>query len=396
MSNASSLIDSSANDSPRVRALVMLRQWLDEGTLQPGDAIPPERELSRKLGISLATLHRATKALEVEGRLRALGGRTRVVAERPQGQAKLLRNTIAVFAPSRKPAPLHHATGWSDYVSVGAFDAIEAANLHALTFHAERRTAEDLDDLLSARPLGAVMPEVADRKALPVGIIDKLQAAGIGVTVFGDAPDAQPYDRVVSDHAAGAEEITAWLIGKGRRRILQVLPALDHDYWVKMRRDGYVRAMRSAGLEPLPLAQIVRMAPLDDGRPPQSAEMFDAFTAYDTGCLLPYLKADPKIDAIMLPSDGHVWSMSAACRMLGRQPNQDILLAGYDNYWSDSWEHRFEAIGPAVTVDRNNPELGQELVNLLLDRVEGRLPAQPVRRAVRPRLVEIPANEPTQ
>jgi len=35
-------------------------------------------------------------------------------------------------------------------------------------------------------------------------------------------------------------------------------------------------------------------------------------------------------------------------------------------------------------------------VNLLLDRVEGRLPAQPVRRAVRPRLVEIPANEPTQ
>ena len=55
--------------------------------------------------------------------------------------------------------------------------------------------------------------------------------------------------------------------------------------------------------------------------------MFEAYTAYDIGCLLPLLKSTPDIDAIMLPSDGHVWSMSAACRMLGREPNQAAATA---------------------------------------------------------------------
>jgi DNA-binding LacI/PurR family transcriptional regulator len=388
MSNVSDASGSLINASPRVRALNRLRQWLDDGTLQPGDVIPPERELSRRLGISLATLHRATKALEVEGRLRALGGKTRIVAERVEGQAKLLRNTIAVLAPSRKPLPEHRATGWSDYLSIGAFDAIETAGFHALAFHAERRSDEELDDLITAKPLGAVLPEVADRKKLPVWIVDKLLAAGIHVTVFGDPPEAKAYDRIVSDHAAGAEAITAWMIAQGRKRILQVLPALD-EYWVDMRREGYERAMRQAGLEPLPQARFVRMTPTDAGFPDGTRDLFEAFTAYDSGCLLPILKSDPSVDAMLLPSDGSVWTAAAACRRLGREPNRDILLAGYDNYWSDSWERQFESAGPVVTVDRNNPTLGQEMVRLLLDRIEGKLPKQPVCRRVQPQLVEV-------
>ena len=119
--------------------------------------------------------------------------------------------------------------------------------------------------------------------------------------------------------------------------------------------------------------------------------MFRALTAYDVGCLMPYLKADPAIDAILLPSDGNVWTAAAACRQLGCEPNKDILLAGYDNYWTDSWERNFAPAGPAVTVDRNNPMLGRELVNLLMERIEGKLPSQPVCRRMKPELVEVAA-----
>ncbi len=41
--------------------------WISENGLQPGDRIPPERELAQRLGVSRATLSQALVALEVIG-----------------------------------------------------------------------------------------------------------------------------------------------------------------------------------------------------------------------------------------------------------------------------------------------------------------------------------------
>ena len=45
-----------------------ITSWIAENGLQPGDRLPPERELATRLGVSRATLSQALVALEVIGR----------------------------------------------------------------------------------------------------------------------------------------------------------------------------------------------------------------------------------------------------------------------------------------------------------------------------------------
>ena len=44
-----------------------ITSWIAENGLQPGDRLPPERELATRLGVSRATLSQALVALEVIG-----------------------------------------------------------------------------------------------------------------------------------------------------------------------------------------------------------------------------------------------------------------------------------------------------------------------------------------
>ena len=46
-------------------AVDMIRQMVLSGQLKPGDALPPERELAVRLGVSRSSLREAIRALEV-------------------------------------------------------------------------------------------------------------------------------------------------------------------------------------------------------------------------------------------------------------------------------------------------------------------------------------------
>jgi DNA-binding LacI/PurR family transcriptional regulator len=95
----------------------------------------------------------------------------------------------------------------------------------------------------------------------------------------------------------------------------------------------------------------------------------------------------------LVASDGEVRAVAAALRLLGLTPQHDILLVGYDGYWSsDSDESPFEAVTPLATVDKDNHRIGIELVRLLDARIAGRLPAAAQRILLPPRVIEIPAS----
>lgn len=68
-------------------------------------------------------------------------------------------------------------------------------------------------------------------------------------------------------------------------------------------------------------------------------------------------------------------------------PNGDVDIVGYDNYWAECEERAVESAFPLATVDKCNPELGGELVHLLMERIEGQLPDEAQCRMVTPRLV---------
>jgi GntR family transcriptional repressor for pyruvate dehydrogenase complex len=60
--------------------------WIAENGLQPGDRIPPERELATRLGVSRATLSQALVALEVIGVVAVRHGDGTIVTEPRTGR----------------------------------------------------------------------------------------------------------------------------------------------------------------------------------------------------------------------------------------------------------------------------------------------------------------------
>ena len=104
------------------------------------------------------------------------------------------------------------------------------------------------------------------------------------------------------------------------------------------------------------------------------------------GYLWEHFSGARSADAILALTDGASYPITAACRLLGKEPNRDVTIVGYDNYWQDSPHRQWEPAGPAATIDKLNLDLGQELMNLLLARAEGKLPAEPQLRLIKPEL----------
>jgi DNA-binding LacI/PurR family transcriptional regulator len=371
------------NVAPRARALRKLRTWIAEGTLEKGLALPPDRELSARLGVGLGTVQRALRILIDEGVVRHDKGRTRVLVGSDQSANSNALDGMVVVAGFEQPFP--HATGgWLDFISVGAVEATRAAGLHSLLLSpAALLSDEELRRVEIGRPKGVVFPEQLG--GVSIDVIARLAAAGLPVVVNGDGPPLTEYDRVVSDHEAGAYALTRWLIQeRGCKRILQL--AFAHgDYWMAARRVGYERAMREAGIEPLAPLEFVGVKPAsttDD-----SEIWFKTGAAYLTGLLYPWLTGSSRVDAVLAISDEYVPWVARAARTFGLQPGQDLLIAGYDNLWAEQAWQDFELAPPTVTIDRRNQIVGQELVNLLLDRAAGRIGPEPLRRIIAPELV---------
>ena len=103
-----------------------ITRWIADNGLEPGDRIPPERELAQRLGVSRATLSQALVALEVVG----------VVAVR-HGDGTVVTRTSA--GPRVSELIRAHADRIPEIIDTR--DALET-KLAALA--AQRRTPEDL------------------------------------------------------------------------------------------------------------------------------------------------------------------------------------------------------------------------------------------------------------
>jgi len=75
--------------------------------------------------------------------------------------------------------------------------------------------------------------------------------------------------------------------------------------------------------------------------------------------------------ALLLPAlnraraDAQVCQVAAALRKLGLVPQKDVLITGYDNFWEDLPERKWETTRPLATADKQNMEIGRRLVRLL-------------------------------
>jgi len=363
---------------PRVRVLETLREWICEGVLASGERLPPERELSARLGADRATVRRAVDILIDQGLIQAHSPRTRTVMPLAK-PSPLMARTVAILTPYTSELPEHRQEGWTEFIDQGVTAELRQGDRHALFLH-PGILADNLDDLIQGRPTGVLVTELGGAWPEARRAAQALRDAGVPVVAYGEGEEWAGLDCVASDHAAGAASLTEWLLARGCRNILQVLPPRK-GVWTKPRREGHERALRAAGLCPLPLLD------MPDLPTSASAEAFHLRARTVAGYLAPVLQQHA-VDALMLASDGDVAPAAAACRLLGREPGRDILIVGYDNYWRDCPEQRFEASPPAATIDKDNAGIGRELVRLLAERCAGALPDAPQQRRVPPQRIE--------
>ncbi|MGF1635374.1 MAG: substrate-binding domain-containing protein [Phycisphaerae bacterium] len=89
----------------------------------------------------------------------------------------------------------------------------------------------------------------------------------------------------------------------------------------------------------------------------------------------------------MTATDRHALEMAEAVRRLGLTPGREIDIVGYDNSYPFLRRKYPACPPPAATMDKNNGQIGRALCQLLLDRLEGRLPPEPQLRRIDPTLV---------
>ncbi len=352
-----------------------------------GSQFPAERDLSKKLGVSFSSVHRAVVELEKELFIIKKSPRIRIIAEDSVSAAvksDSLKNTIIFVSPKyREDLPMYFKRpGWGYYNYIALLVAIQNKGFSAMMMTPEIFNSE-IDMHLRNRPFGVVFSENSGLPP-PPETCSKLFNAGIPFVAYGDFPGI---DRVTCDHSSGTYELAKYLISRGSRRIALYIQE-DHrnGYWIKDRLDGLKKATSEEGLDYLePIYEL----PLKGVTGRNEEEYFKARAAFSAGCLAPALLGSNPPDTLMLLSDWIVPQISTACEVLGKKPGTDILIAGYDNFYDETPDFRLNPALPVATVEKFLAESGRKMAEILFARAEGKLPPEPKRIMITPKVIPI-------
>lgn len=374
---------------PLEKAVDSLRRLIQEGGLAAGEPLPGEWELANKVGATRGTLRNALAVLSREGVIRELESPVGRVVQRvvsPSLGTGLTARTL-VLLTTLNSVPLDPQREYGGH-SENAIDAAIGPAAHAAGLHFMAATAKafgetDLKELIATRPAGVLATESFLAMSDSERVIQRLADAGIRTVVYGCRPIAARVDRVRSDHAAGAEWVTNFLVERGCRRIVPVGQGSSDMPWVQERLLGYARAMAAHGLQVLP----IETTPLPFEAEPVEYN-FRTRVKFVTGFIAPLVLGPEAVDGIMALNDWDASCIAMAVRILGKVPNRDVLITGYDDLWNTA-ERQWEPARPLATVNKQNILIGQEMVRLLLDRIYGRLPPAPqvLQVAVKPVVV---------
>lgn len=372
-----------------------MRQQIRAGILKPGQKMPSLTKLNVERGIPQPTIIRAHDLLEREGLITRRRGSGTYVSEKfdaqspeaaGRGTSNFVSKSLVILTDFNTDLNDHsQAPGWAVHMSLGMIQAAYQNGLHAVLLQPRKVSVSDIAPLIAAQPYGLILGDPLFGAATVIHDLEsEIERAHLPIVTFGDSPTSLSLhaDSVCSDHEMGAYMLAEWLFQQGRTKILCLLPQEKQLEWVSSRHAGYQKASEKYGFQP---RMVYHPTPAFETNQPDLD--FRATTRFYVGYLAEHLVGPNACDAIMVYTDGSVSPVAAACRLLGKVPNQDILLVGYDNYWQDMPERQWESSPPLATVDKRNSYLGASLVALLTERVEGRLTPQREVRTVPPLLV---------
>lgn len=368
----------------RAEVVNVLRSGMSVGSIVAGQILPSASSLSESLGVNRRTVHAALDILAQEGLIQSNGAGYRVVNVPPPPTQNLLQDTVLVLSQGDfEPILERQGPGWDAQITQGAMKAVRGLGLHAFVMHPDLLRNSDIERLVSQRPRGVVITETYSHFEHLREIIEAFRAAHIPAVLYSGDPQFSSYCRVMSDQEDGAFALTNYFIERGCRRILNVWPDQTGCYWLEQRWKGYERAMRAAGLEPLRAVKVPDQAPL------LTQETFEQTARSWCGPLVEFLSGQTRADAVLLASDGFTSVMAATLRLFSLKPNEDVLLGGFDNYYSEMPNKAFDPTLPVITVDKNNHQIGEALVVSLGDCTHPTAKNSPLCRLIKPTLLEV-------
>jgi DNA-binding LacI/PurR family transcriptional regulator len=176
-------------------------------------------------------------------------------------------------------------------------------------------------------------------------------------TVLGGRPlDTQPAACVDADNRGGARQAVAHLAAGGRRRIAAITGPQDMTVGLE-RYSGYLDGLAEAGLAHDPALTEGGDFRLDSG-----VRAVEALLA-----------RRPDLDAVFAASDAMAIGAMRSLRSLGRDVPADVAVVGFED--SPSAAHTDP---PLTTVHQPVEAMGREMVRLLLARIGGAAPDEPL------------------
>lgn len=339
---------------PHRIALSIVSDYLETGYLKAGDRLPPVRALERQYGVSRNSVLQALSLLEQQGYLYRRHGAGVFVAGQspsPQREALLLGfagpNVYAdlmlrVYEGIEQVARLHRM-----HVVVGS-----TSNDYELERWQIARMVE-----LGCRAI-VLFPCTRTESQLRQDYL-KSEFLDTPIVLVDTAYPEQQRPQVVFDNYRAGYEMTQLLLHEGHRRIAFMDFARREDDWMhyatRERYRGYVDALKTAGIAPLPEDRWViwdKHFAVDDVR----AEIHDF--------LGKWLRAPEKPTAVIAIEDAIAVQTILIAQELGIQVPSQMCVAGFDDL---PVAHMFRPAFPTTAPDfQRAGEIAAELAVRLM------------------------------
>lgn len=310
-----------------------------------------QRDLAKLAGVSYPTVNRALSGSDrVTPKMRqhimevadSVGYRKNMSAA-----SLVTRKTYAIGLVSKQ---MSHSY-WGD-----VFKSLEHAarrqGYHVVVCHRDDErdatSSSEISFLLERQVDGLIVVPNAVREDL--GIFNTVAGAGTPLLFLDEMVLGAPGHYIGSAAREGAREMCEYLLSLGHRRVLHIMGQGD-SYSAKCRRDGYLDAMRAAGVS-VSDDMVIKA----DGW-----DYEDANTAIGQ-----VLAMSPRPTAIFAGNDPLAIQLSLGLRKAGVSIPDEISLAGFAGMEEGAF------LTPALTtVDQPSTELGAKAIDIMMRLIQG-------------------------
>lgn len=339
----------------------MLRSQIQDGKLEPGQALPAERELSHKLKINRRTISRAMSILEREGLVRKIRGSGVFVEE--QNDFVAFNNSSSHSKVVAISIPECIENSHAAEIAKGAIARLEENGIQALRIHYIRAQEEREHISLNRNFLAGVILYhflLDDHVLKNIG-----HFISIGLPVVGIGNFMQnEFDRIRSEDEAGAATVVDYFVNSGHKNIAFV--SVKNKNLSSQRFSGYEQAMKKNGRVPE-----IMMCDADSG------ELFEA------GCQFALKTFSRKKFPTAVFAQNDILAAGiykGLCELKIKVP-EHVELIGFGN----DLEAAILFPGrqnPISTVAIDRLEIGKQAVDLLINRWEN--PSAPYKELITP------------